>query len=932
MTFQPRLISRLTISCIIFLLSINIIAQNKDILLDDSYNKLSWIDFVNKIESRFPFQFYFNSDSLPNFEVSVTEEDLIFPDILNKILIPYKHKAFIDKTGNIIVTDNLDLHTSIPVDFFTSLSPGNNNIVDFEDKTDDQNKYLKTDTAYIFKHIIVGKKSNENKPKVTVSGYLKSGNDNSPIVGGNLRIKETGVVVATDALGFFSVNVKKGIYTIIINSLESKEETIKLEVLSDGRFDLVLEPKLVALDEVIISSEKEHNVRSTQMGYQKLVMKDIKEIPLVLGEADIIKVSLLLPGIQSVGEGSAGFNVRGSPADQNLFIINHVPVYNSSHLFGFFSAFNSDAIKYFSHYKSNIPANYGGRLSSIFDIKTKQGNKNNFTACGGISPVTARILVEGSLKKEKSSYMIGIRSTYSDWLLKKVKDPDIRNSSAKFADVVTNFSFELNKNNQFELFSYHSYDQFNLLSRNKYKYNNNGVSLSWSHLIRQKHSLQTSVVYSQYGFSEENSEIEISSFKENFNLQHCEFTTNLSLKLNDKHNLTTGLSSSLYLIDNGDFLPLNSNSNVEPIRLGQEKALETGIFISDEWEISSKLSLIGGIRYNNYLYLGPKNVIRFANDAPKSIESIVDTAIYSNNQLVKSYGAPDLRFAARYILTNDLSIKFSFNQLKQYLFMLTNTIAVSPTDKWKLCDYNIKPMSGSQYSLGVYKSLFSGKYDISIETYYKTVENIVEYKNGANLIVNENPALDILQGKLKAYGVELMIKKSFGRFNGWLNYTYSKAMVTVDSHHNEEKINNGSAYPSNYDKPNAFNLVANYKFSRRFSASSNVVYSTGRPITYPVGIFYQNDMELLMYSKRNEYRVPGYFRVDFSLKLEGNLVSKKFAHTTWIFSVYNLTGRKNVYSVFFKSEDGKINAYKLAIFGVPIVSLTFNFKLGNYAN
>ncbi|MDF1546311.1 MAG: TonB-dependent receptor [Bacteroidales bacterium] len=761
---------------------------------------------------------------------------------------------------------------------------------------------------------------------------MKSGSDDTPIVGGTLHIKETGKTIATDASGFYALHLKKGIYTLLVSSLESKTENIKLEVLSDGRYDLELEPKLVALEEIIVSSEKEHIVRNNQMGYQKLVAKEVKEIPLVLGEADIVKVSLLLPGIQSVGEGSAGFNVRGSPTDQNLFIINQVPIYNTSHLFGFFSAFNSDAVKYFSLYKSNIPVNYGGRLSSIFDIKTKQGNKKNFSASGGISPVTARIMVEGPLKKEKSSYMIGVRSTYSDWLLKKVKDPDIKKSDGQFADVVTNFSFEINNNNQLELFSYHSFDRFNIVGQNKYEYANNGASLSWNHLIKERHSLQTSIVYSQYAFTEENSELKINSYKDNFELKHSEIKSVLTLRPNSKHSITAGFNSSLYMIDDGNFLPLNEESIISPIKLGQEKAIESGIFLSDEWSISPKLSLSAGARYNYYLYLGPQEVRTFVDDAPKSHENIVDTIQYANNEVVKSYSSPDFRFAARYIINDDLSVKLSYNQLKQYLFMLTNTIAVSPTDKWKLADYNIKPMLGSQYSLGIYKNVLYGKYEFSVETYYKTVDNIVEYKNGANLVVNETPEIDILQGKLKTYGVELMIKKSLGRFNGWINYTYSRAEVVVKSNNLEESINKGESYPSNYDKPNAFNVVANYKFSRRFSLSSNLVYSTGRPVTYPVGVFYQDDMELLMYSKRNEYRIPDYFRIDFSLKLEGNLMAKKFAHSTWILSVYNLTGRKNAYSVYFKSEEGKINGYRLSIFGVPIVSLTYSFKLGNYAN
>ncbi|RLD69412.1 MAG: TonB-dependent receptor [Bacteroidetes bacterium] len=930
---QYKIINRLIIFNLVLFLPVKLVGQTEDLILDDSYNKLAWTDFVVKVEKKHNVQFYFDSDSLPNFEVSVPKEELLFLNKLNKILKPYNHNAAMDNVGNIFVTKNIKIHTTLTGNFFKSQNP--NEYFDYteENNAEYQDQYLKTNNAYISKHIIIGKKTNDNRTTATISGYVKNMVDNLPIVGGTLQIQETGSVVVTNGLGFYTLHLRKGNYTLIIRSVESKEEKFKLKVLSDGKLDITLKPNLIALDEVIVSAEREHLVRSTQMGYQKLETKELKEIPLVLGERDVVKVSLLLPGVQSVGEGSSGFNVRGSPTDQNLFIINNVPIYNSSHLFGFFSAFNSDAIEHFSLYKSNIPANYGGRLSSIFDIKTKQGNKNNFKASGGISPVTARLLVEGPIKKKSSSYMVGFRSTYSDWLLKQVNNPDINKSKAQFADIVTNFSFDLNENNQINLFSYHSYDRINLIDQNKYNYTNNGASLAWNHLLKQKHKLQISLIYSQYNFTEENSVIEISSYKDNFELKHSEAKASLTLNPISKHTITAGVNSSLYLIDNGNFLPLNSESLIDPINLGQEKALEMGIFLSDEWVLSPKLSIIGGVRYNNYLYLGPQNVKTYSENEPKSIESIIDTVSYSDNQIVESYNAPDIRFAARYLINDNISIKLSFNQLKQYLFMLTNTIAISPTDKWKLSDNNIKPMSGSQYSLGVYNSFVHGQYNISLETYYKNVNNLVEYKDGANLVVNETPEIDILQGNLDSYGVEFMLKKSCGRFNGWLNYTYSRALVTVNSEKTGENINYGESYHSNYDKPHAINIVANYKFLRRFSLSSNMVYSTGRPITYPVGIYYQNNMELPLYSKRNEYRVPDYFRIDFSLKLEGSLASKKFAHSTWIFSVYNLTGRKNAYSVYFNSgDDGVIKGYKLSIFGAPIVSLTYNFKLGNYAN
>jgi hypothetical protein len=639
---------------------------------------------------------------------------------------------------------------------------------------------------------------------------------------------------------------------------------------------------------------------------------------------------LLLPGVQVVGEGASGFNVRGSPADQNMFYVSKIAVYNTSHLFGFFSSFNPDLIEDFTLYKSNIPAKYGGRLSSIFDIKTKQGRQDHFSARGGISPVTARLMVEGPIIKNKLSYIAGIRSTYSNWIMRSLPDPILSHTTAYFGDANFGLSYNPNNKNQIKLYSYYSSDNVNLYPSNKYDYANAGASAEWTHSLKKRQLLDLSMQYSYYKFNGENTEYAPAAYSQGYNLQQTEFDASYNFKLGEKHDLNAGLTSILYLIENGDFLPLNEESDVKPVYLGSEKGVETGIFISDEWKPLPVLTVYGGLRYNLYGFLGPKTVFQYQENEPKTPENIVDTLHFGNNELVKGYTGLDYRFAINYLLTPNLSVKASFNRLHQYIFMLSNTIAISPTDKWKLVDYNIEPMVGDQASLGFYSSLLRGRIEASVEGYYKTVNNLVDYKDGANLLVNEFPERDVLQGNLEAYGVEFMIRKPTGKMNGWINYTYSSAKIIVDKPESGESINYGIEYPANYEKPHAFNLVFNYNFARRFSFSTNLVYSTGRPITYPTSIYYQDGQPILNYSLKNEYRLPDYFRIDASVTLEGNLAKKKFMHGSWIFSVYNLTGRKNAYSVYFKSEDGKINAYKMSIFGSPIFSITYDFKLGNY--
>jgi len=897
---------------------------------DNQFNNLNWDEFVSTTETRYPVTFFYNADSVRDINTAFNR-DGGFITVLNGILNPRNLHAHDDEQGNIFITSQSKIIQYFPGEFFKNTAGlfeakpavnGNNHT----------NGYMQSSRSVTEERVQVGRIGNDNKPRASLSGYVRSADDNSPLIGVLVRVEGTNVAVMSDVSGFYSLNVEKGDHLLIASNIETKEKKISVRVLSDGRLDILLEPRLVTLNAVVISADKEQIVKNTQMGYQRLATKEIKEIPVVLGEQDLIKVSLLLPGIQTVGEGSSGVNVRGSPTDQNLFIINNIPVYNSSHLLGFFSAFNSDAIKDFELYKSSMPANIGGRLSSIFDIRTRQGNQNNFTMQGGISPVTARVTVEGPLKKKKSSYMIAARSTYSDWILRQIDDPDISKSKAGFIDAIVNLAFELNSNNRLNFTSYQSTDRVNIVDENKYNYDNNGASLTWSHLFREKNNLNLSLIYSGYKFKERNSENLLSAYSDYFSLEHTEFKAGYILRPWPKHTFSTGLNSVLYLTDQGNFKPLSSDSKVISLNLEKEKALESALYISDDWAVTDRLTLTGAIRYNYYLYLGPQALRIYTPDEPRSAHTIADTLFYRNNEAVATYQSPDLRFSARYLLSDKMSLKLSYTQMQQYLFMLTNTVAMSPTDKWKLCDYHIKPMDGKQYSLGIYNTLFNGKLDITAEVYYKTVSNLVEYKNGANLVVNEIPEADIIQGDLEAYGMEFMINKPKGRFNGWLNYTWSRTLVTVYSPYKEEQINESKQFPSNFDKPHAFNLVANYKFSRRFSISSNVVYSTGRPITFPVGFYNHDDLRIPLYSNRNEYRIPDYFRVDMSIKVEGNLASRKFAHGSWILSVYNITSRKNAYSAFYRYEDGTMKGYKLSVFGVPIVSLTYSFKLGNYAN
>lgn len=890
---------------------------------------LSFARFVQKAESQYNVRIFYHPDSIPEFNVRIENDTSVLFDILQKNLSPLGLK--ISKTSqNDYFISGTKLETTLPDDFF--YHPEKIMVAyDTTSQVKERTNFLKTRKELVAKRVVIGDRKNGIKSrKAVVTGRVTSATDGAPIVNGNLYIEETERGTTTDENGNYSFTLPKGTFTLVVSSLESETEKYRLEILSNGTLNVSLVPKLFTLEEFVVSSDKDRNVRDAQTGFEKISIKTVNEIPVVLGERDIIKVALLLPGVQTVGEGASGFNVRGSPADQNQFYINRVPVYNSSHLFGFFSAFNPETVNDFKLYKGSIPVEYGGRLSSVFDITAKTGSFESFRASGGISPVTTRLMVEGPVIKDQSSYMIGLRSTYSNWILRSVKNLDLRNSKAYFGDGLANFAVKLNRSNEIRLFGYYSYDQANIAGLTENEYHNAGGAVTWNHYMRNDKSLEVSLIRGNFGYTDRNMEYDQFAYKLSYDLQHTEIKGGIIINPAASHTLTVGLNSVLYESHTGDYLPLNEASEVSEKKFEPEQGVESGVFVGDEWEINPNVMLSGGLRFNLFNYLGPKTIYTYQEGSPRRITGISDTLSFGNNERIKTYNGLDYRISARYILAENLSVKASYNRLHQYIFMLSNTIAISPTDSWKMADYNIQPMTGNQISGGIYGNVLADIFEVSLEGYYKKVNNLVEFKDGARMLANELPETEIVQGKLTAWGLEAMIKKPAGRLNGWINYTFSKATVLVDNKETGEQNNFGDPYPANYDKPHALNLVANYKISKRLSFSGNLVYATGRPVTYPTAIYYQNDIKLVNYSRRNEYRLPDYFRVDVSFNIEGNLKSKKFAHGSWNVSVYNLTARRNAYSVYFRSEEGNIKGYRLSIFGTAIFSVTYNLKLGNY--
>lgn len=811
---------------------------------------------------------------------------------------------------------------------------------DQSSKDEDNNEGLKA----LLENVVIGKKNSSKKRSAGVQGRITDVESGEPLIGASVYIDELKTGTVSDVNGNYMLHLNKGSYTFTFRLVGKEPVQKKVTIHSDGRLDIELKESLVALDEIIVKEDKYNNTKGLQSGFEQITMKEIKELPPVAGERDILKASLLLPGVQTVGESAAGYNIRGGGADENLFLINNVPIYNTSHMFGFFSAFNPYVIRNFNLFKSNIPVEYGGRLSSVFDVQTKNGNNKKFSLKGGVSPITANILVEGPVIKEKLSYLAAFRTSYSNWILRRIEDPSIRNSSVDFKDLVTNINYSVNEKNNIGLFFYGSSDDFKIPvnARNvdpetevpyiAYNYSNIGGSFSWQHFFGNKLYSNLSLILSSYNLDITDKQIASNSFISKHNLQHYEINQKFSYSPNSKHELKFGLSSILYKINPAEYLPASVESDYNSIDIEDESALETSVYIGDKYDINPKLGIDAGIRYSFYNYLGPRTVYEYLDDSKPSFSTIADTVSYNPLESIKMYSGLDFRFSGRYLINEGSSIKFGYSRLKQYMFLMTNTVAISPTDKWKLCDAFIPPSVGNQYNFGYYKNIRNSNLEVSAEFYYKTSTNLKEFRNGAEPELSQNIEQDVITGVGRSYGVELMMKKTFGKFNGWINYTYSRSELKFTGKSKLDEINDGKFYPSNTDKPHNVNFTMNIKANRRLSLSGNLTYSTGRPTTFPVSKSYLGTIPVINYSDRNQARLPDYFRIDIAVNLEGNLKRNKIVHSYWTFGVYNLTGRQNAYSVFFTNENNQLKGHKISIFAKPVFTITYNFKLGNYSS
>lgn len=767
--------------------------------------------------------------------------------------------------------------------------------------------------------------------KVTLSGTVSNKANNETLIGVTINIPEAKTSTTTNAYGFYSITVPKGNYSVIISyvGFDNLEESISLTENTKKNFLMAENSKV--LDEVIIrSTNSEVSIRRPEMNTQKLAITTIKKMPAVMGEVDILKSILQLPGVTTAQEGASGFNVRGGSADGNLVLLDEATVYNTSHLFGFFSVFNSDVIKDLKLYKGGIPANFGGRTSSVLDIYQKEGNSKEFHVNGGIGAVSSRLLVEGPIKEEQSSFVIAGRGSYAHLFLKLADEPN----SAYFYDLNAKLNYRVNEKNNIFLSGYLGKDNMNFNSSLINTYGNSFVNVRWNHIFSDKLFSNASAIYSDYNYG---LKIKFVGMDWESDIKNYNFKYDLKHYVSSNLVLNYGLNSIYYKFNPGTINPFGASSAVNPDQIAKKNAFENALYIGAEQKLSEKLSVNYGLRYSHFLRLGEEEISTYAGNQPVVFNPELNiyeegkptgSIYYGKNKKIARFGNLEPRFAIAYALNNDQSIKAGYNRMSQYIHLVSNTASVSPLDIWAPSDQYLKPEISDQVALGYFRNLQNGKYSLEAETFYKKIKNKADYIDGAELIAHKAIERVLLIGEARAYGLEIMAKKNIGKLTGWLSYTLSKAeQRTPGRNADEPGINNGQWYRANYDKMHNLSLTAAYQLSKKWSFGGIFVYQTGRAATFPIGKYEYQGVTVANYGPRNENSLPAYHRLDLSATYTPKPDKIRKWKGEWVFSLYNVYNRSNAAAVTFgqNTDFGHSEARKMSIFGI-IPGVTYNFK------
>ncbi len=766
--------------------------------------------------------------------------------------------------------------------------------------------------------------------KYTLSGYLKDAENGEGLIGATIFIDEISSGTVTNVYGFYSISLPEGTYNVTYNFLgyEAIVKTIELE--ADQTVTIEMQSDEQLLQTVEVTAEKANkNVTSLDIGVERMDAKMVKDIPQFMGEVDIIRSIQLLPGVSTVGEGATGFNVRGGNIDQNLILLDEATVFNSSHLFGFFSVFNADAVKDLTLYKGGIPAKYGGRLSSVLDVHQKEGNTKEFGGNAGIGLVSSRLMLEGPIIKDKMSFMVAGRRSYGDLLLPLFNE-DFRGDQLFFYDVNAKINYKIDEKNRVYLSGYFGADRFVFGTDFESYWGNNTATLRWNHLFNPRLFSNFSAIYSDYEYSLGVPE-GVNAFNWEAGIQNTTVKADFSFFPNVNNTVEFGAQAIFYDFAPGRAEGIGDESIFNVVEVPGENAIEMAAYIGNRQNITENLSVEYGLRYSHFLNRGERDIFLYEDDDPTSDLAITDTVSFGRGETIADYGGLEPRFAINYTFSERASIKAGYNRMRQYIHLVSNTTAATPLDIWTPSGRYVEPAIADQISIGYFRNFEDNMFEASVEAFYKDYQNLLDYKDNAELLLNDNLETELLQGQGRAYGLEVQIEKVKGKWTGWVSYTLSRSELQVDG------INRSEWYPSNYDKTHDISVVAQYRLSDKWKFGANFAFMTGRPITYPDSRYVYEGIVVPNYTNRNGARTPTYHRLDFSATLVPDKKDKVFFffkrpeswESSWTFSIYNAYGRRNPYSIFFRQNEDNpsmTEAVRLSIFGSIIPGVTYNLK------
>lgn len=920
---QYSYMSKVILFILLFTHTLLGMAQKEDTFkMSGSYENQTLRKILSDLESRYPVRFFYRDQWLPDRELTLNFEQQSLKYVVQKLLTDTNLNYLLYHNAVILAPESL-LEQEFTETYFIT-------------RANQQTLSSTKKWATASEIISVGDSGVMNIAKqAIVTGIILDRLSGEIMAGVNLHFDALNKTIATSGTGHFRIILPTGYNLLEMSHVGYENRKVLLRVYGDAEVRLTITPQAHELQEILITGEADNsNIESIIMGITRIKPRDIRDLPAFLGQVDIIKSIITLPGVSTVGEGAGGFNVRGGSIDQNLILQDEALIFNSSHALGFFSIFNPDAIQEVTLYKGHIPARYGGRLSSVLNVSLKGQNIDNFSVKGGIGAVTSHILFEGPLpvisgdtsRRSRTTLLIGGRLTYSDWMLDLVNIPDIKNSSASFHDVNMKITHKYNENGSLSLSLYQSSDNVQFARKYGFSWGTQTASLIWHQLINK--NLSSSFSFS--GGENKNTSFEpfgMAAFNLNNGIKNYRLSEDFLFSRFNDHLINIGAEYTRYMISPDELVPRTSSSNIIPEKIDKDGAHEAALYFGDEFTINHLISLDAGMRFNFFQQLGPGNTFIYNPEAPLSPDNIIDTIRYDKGQAVKTFSSLEPRISLKYSLDPVSSVKLSYDRLHQYIHLISNSTAATPVDYWQVSGPYVEPETTDNFSAGYFRNYMNNTWETSLELYYRNIRNIIDYRNLPDLLLNDHIETELQSGTGRSYGAELYIRKRKGKINGWMSYTWSRTMEKVVGSTPEEKINNGRWFPSKLDRPHNLNVGFRFNMNRSNVFSANFTYLSGRPVTIPSANYIVDQIVLPDFSGRNNYRIPAYHRLDISYTIKRNIIRNKRYRDSFTISLYNVYARKNAYSIYFSHIKGSVNnAYKLSVLGSVFPSITYNFE------